>query len=70
MLAVTRRRGKDVDPRFAELPGDEHPPRWQEIDQCLPADHLACQIAQAVEELDLAGRDGAANELPMRSGGL
>jgi hypothetical protein len=38
--------------------------------QCLPADHLGCQIAQAVEELDLAGRDGAANELPMRSGGL
>jgi transposase len=55
MLAVTRRRGKDVDPRFAELPWDEQTPRWQEIDHCLPADHLACQIAQAVEELDLAG---------------
>ena len=55
MIAIRGRHGKDADHRFAELPWDEHTPRWQEIDQCLPADHLARQIDQAVEELDLAG---------------
>jgi transposase len=55
MIAIRERHGKDVDRRFAEPPWDEHTPQWQEIDQCLPADHLARQIAQAVDELDLAG---------------
>ena len=54
MIAIRERHGKDADHRFAELPWDEHTPRWQEIDQYLPADHLARQIDQAVEELDLA----------------
>jgi transposase len=53
MIAIRGRHGKDADHRFAELPWDEQTPRWQEIDQCLPADHLARQIDQAVEELDL-----------------
>ena len=55
MIAIRERHGKDADHRFAELPWDEQTPRWQEIDQCLPADHLARQIAHAVEELDLTG---------------
>jgi transposase len=55
MIAIRGRHGKDADHRFAELPWDEQTPRWQEIDQSLPADHLARQIALAVDELDLAG---------------
>ena len=55
MIAIRGRHGKDADHRFAQPPWDEHTPRWQEIDQCLPADHLARQIDQVVEELDLAG---------------
>jgi hypothetical protein len=52
MIAIRGRHGKDADHRFAELPWDEHTPRWQEIDQCLPADHLARQVNEVVEELD------------------
>lgn len=55
MIAIRERHGKDADHRFAEPPWDEHTSRWQEIDRCLPAEHLARQIAQAIEELDLAG---------------
>lgn len=55
MIAIRGRHGKDADHRFAELPWDEHTPRWQGIDQCLPADHLARQVNELVEELDLAG---------------
>ena len=55
MIAIRERHGKDADHRFAEPPWDEHDLRWQEIDQSLPADHLARQIDQAVAELDLAG---------------
>jgi transposase len=55
MIAIRERHGKDADHRFAEPPWDEHASRWQEIDQSLPADHLARQIDQAVAELDLAG---------------
>ena len=55
MIAIRERHGKDADHRFAEPPWDEHTPRWQEIDQCLPADHLARQIDEVIEELDLAG---------------
>jgi transposase len=54
MTTWRRWRGKEADSRFSELPWDEETPRWQEIDQCLPADHLARQIDEAVEELDLA----------------
>ena len=56
MITIRERRGKHADDdRFAELPWDEQTPQWQEIDQDLPADHLARQIDQLVEELDLAG---------------
>jgi transposase len=55
MIAIRERHGKDADRRFAEPPWDEQAPRWQEIDQSLPADHLARQIHEVVEELDLAG---------------
>ena len=55
MIAIRGRHGKDADHRFAEPPWDEHTPRWQEIDQCLPADHLARQVNEVIEELDLAG---------------
>jgi len=54
MIAIRERHGKDADHRFAEPPWDVHTPQWQEIDQCLPADHLVRQIDQAVERLDLA----------------
>ena len=55
MIAIRERHGKDADHRFAEPPWDEHTLRWQEMDQSLPADHLARQIDLAVAELDLAG---------------
>ena len=55
MIAIRERHGKDADHCFAEPPWDEHDLRWREIDQSLPADHLARQIDQAVAELDLAG---------------
>jgi len=55
MITVRERHGKDVDRRFAEPPWDERTPRWQEIDQSLPADHLARQVDEVVGELDLAG---------------
>jgi len=55
MIAIRGRHGKDADHRFAEPPWDEQTPRWQEIDQGLPADHLARQINEVVEVLDLAG---------------
>jgi transposase len=55
MIAIRERHGKDADHRFAEPPWDENTSRWQEIDRCLPVDHLARQIDQAVEGLDLAG---------------
>ena len=55
MIAIRERHGKDADRRFAEPPWDERTPRWQEIDHNLPAGHLARQIDEVVEELDLAG---------------
>ena len=48
MITVRGRQGNDADHRFAEPPWDEQTPRWQEIDQGLPADHLARQIDRAV----------------------
>lgn len=55
MITARGRHGKDADHRFAEPPWDEQTPRWQEIDQSLPADHLARRIHEVVEELDVAG---------------
>jgi transposase len=55
MIVIRERHGKDADHRFAEPPWDEQALRWQEIDQCLPTDHLARQVNEVIEELDLAG---------------
>jgi hypothetical protein len=54
MIAIWERHGKNADHRFAKPPWDKQAPRWQEIDQCLPADHLTRQIDPAVGELDVA----------------
>jgi transposase len=58
MIVRRGRHGKDVDHRFAEVPWDEGALQWQEIDQDLPANHLARQIDETVEELDLTGLFG------------
>jgi transposase len=55
MVTIQGRHGKVADRRFAEPPWDEQTPQWQEIDQRLPAGHLARQIDEVVQELDLAG---------------
>jgi transposase len=39
--------------QFADPPWDENHPQWQNIDDRLPPDHLAWQIDQAVDQLDL-----------------
>jgi transposase len=39
--------------RFAPPPWDHQSPEWLQIDDSLPADHLARTIAAAVEQLDL-----------------
>jgi transposase len=41
-------------PRFAIPPWADHDPRRQELEPCLPPDHLARRIDQAVNRLDLA----------------
>jgi transposase len=40
-------------PHVANPPWDRNSPDWQRLDAKLPADHLARQIDQAVEQLDL-----------------
>jgi hypothetical protein len=56
MITVRGRQGKDADHRFAEPPWDEQTPRWQEIDQGLPADHEACtpsaKLGRSVSRLE------------------
>src|SRR3989442_1192101 len=39
--------------RFATPPWDRHSPQWLEIDDDLPADHLARVIDEVVDQLDL-----------------
>ncbi len=40
--------------RFAEPPCDEEHPRWRELDEELPEDHLARQVVAAMKQLDLS----------------
>jgi transposase len=53
---VNRRRciGKRARARFAEPPLQEDHPRWEELDQQLPQDHVARDVAAAVGQLDLS----------------
>ncbi|MBO0700188.1 MAG: hypothetical protein J2P46_17445, partial [Zavarzinella sp.] len=44
----------DKGDRFATPPWSVESPQWQAIDERLPADHLARQIADAVDRLDLS----------------
>ena len=54
MLNRKLRVGKRATPRFAAPPWDRDHPRWQELDQTLPADHVARQVVGALEDFDLA----------------
>lgn len=42
-----------AQPRFRPPPWTRESPAWQQLDQRLPDDHLARQVAAAVEQLDL-----------------
>lgn len=53
MVDRRRRVGKRAQARFAEPPWNEEHPRWEELDQQLPHDHLARQVAAALKHLDL-----------------
>ncbi len=52
MLNRKPRVGKRAAPRFAAPPWDREHPRWLELDQTLPADHVARQVAAALEDFD------------------
>lgn len=54
MLNRKLRVGKRAAPRFAAPPWNEDHPRWQELDQALPTDHVARQVVAALEDFDLA----------------
>lgn len=53
---VDRRRciGKRAPARFAEPPWHEGHPRWEELDQQLPQDHIARDVAAALAQIDLS----------------
>jgi transposase len=53
MLRVCKAAGKSVTGRFAEPTCNEQEDEWLELDGRLPLDHLARQIEQVVERLDL-----------------
>jgi transposase len=53
MVGNTAVSGNDVGGRFACPPWTRNSAPWRQIDAQLPEDHLARQIAQAVELLDL-----------------
>lgn len=58
---LRRRKGQNKQPGavvFAAPPWDESSPEWQAIDRRLGVQHLAREIAQAVEQLDLSGLEG------------
>jgi transposase len=44
----------DTDVKFARPLWDENSPEWQEIDSRLPKNHLAREIDQAVDQMDLS----------------
>src|SRR6188508_3147816 len=52
MLNRKPRDGKRAAPRFAAPPWDREHPRWLELDQTLPADHVARQVVAALEDFD------------------
>jgi len=55
MVSRRMRLGKtDTDVQFADPPWDESHSQWEDIDDRLPQNHLARQIDQAVDRLDLA----------------
>ena len=53
MLKVWKPVGNAFAGRFAEPPLNEQTEEWLGLDERLPSDHLARQIEQAVERLDL-----------------
>ena len=53
MVGTSRRSRKSAGTLFVPLPGDQES-RLQELLEQLPADHLARQIVQAVNRLDLS----------------
>jgi len=54
MIRRAGRRGKDADGRFAEPAWTRSSPQWQQIDAHLPANHVARQINEMVDQLDLS----------------
>ena len=52
MLSRKLRIGKRAAPRFADPPWDREHPRWQELDQALPASHVAREVVAALEDFD------------------
>src|SRR4030095_14071211 len=52
MLSRKRRLGKRAAPRFAVPPWSCDHPRWQELDETLPADHVAREVVAALETFD------------------
>ncbi len=52
MLSRKRRLGKRVAPRFAVPPWNCDHPRWQELDETLPLDHVAREVVAALETFD------------------
>lgn len=59
MIRRAGRRGKDADGRFAESPWNQRSPPWKQIDARLPADHVARQISELVDQLDLSSLFGS-----------
>ena len=53
MVRVWRTDGNAVTGRFAEPPWNEQEDEWLVLDGRVPLDHLARQIEQMVERLDL-----------------
>jgi transposase len=52
MLSRKLRIGKRAAPRFAAPPWDREHPRWQELDQALPENHVAREVVAALEDFD------------------
>jgi transposase len=59
MIRRPGRRDKDADGRFAEPPWNQSSPPWQRIDARLPSHHVARQISEIVDQLDLGSLFGS-----------
>src|SRR5947209_7639962 len=57
-----RRNLPELD-RFAPPPWDRLSPQWLEIEDSLPADHLARAIDEAVDQLDLTAANASRHRL-------